>query len=508
MHAPETAALPPGAAGRPGSNDAAERPLELLGSGVQLTRARRRGWLIRRVLLFADVLGLTLAFMAAQFLFTPAGEIDQRAEVLLFLATLPGWILVAKLYGLYDHDEARTDHSSVDDFVGVFHLASVGAWLLAACALLTSSIDLQLRKVVLFWALAIVLVTCSRAVGRAFVRRDRRYKQNTVIVGAGAVGQLLGRKFHNHPEYGINLVGFVDDEPRGCRPDLGHLTLLGGPDRLPEIIRDYDIERVVIAFSNDSHERTLELVRSLKGSYVQVDVVPRLFELLSPRVELYAVEGLPLVGLPPAALARSSRIVKRTMDVALSAAGLVLLTPFFAVAAALIKLDSPGPVFFRQVRMGEAGRPFRIFKFRTMTADADARKAEVAHLNRHARAGGDPRMFKIEDDPRVTRVGRVLRRFALDELPQLINVVKGEMSLVGPRPLILAEDAHVADWARDRLDLKPGMTGLWQSLGGSAIPFEEMIRLDYVYVTSWSLWNDLRLLVGTVPVLLRPRGSY
>jgi lipopolysaccharide/colanic/teichoic acid biosynthesis glycosyltransferase len=137
-----------------------------------------------------------------------------------------------------------------------------------------------------------------------------------------------------------------------------------------------------------------------------------------------------------------------------------------------------------------------------MCADAEERKAEVAHLNKHAQAGGDPRMFKIPDDPRVTRVGRFVRRYALDELPQLINVLSGEMSLVGPRPLILAEDQHVADWARSRLELKPGITGLWQSLGSSAIPFEEMIRLDYVYVTSWSLWNDLRLLVQTIPALL------
>jgi exopolysaccharide biosynthesis polyprenyl glycosylphosphotransferase len=506
VHAPETAALSPGAAGRPASTAAVERPLELLGSGVHHA-GRRRGWLIRRVLLFADVLGLTLAFMAAQILFAPAGEVGQQAEVLLFLATLPGWILVAKLYGLYDHDEARTDHSSVDDFVGVFHLASVGAWLLAACALLTSSIELQLRKVLLFWALAIVLVTCARAVGRSIVRRNPCYLQNTVIVGAGTVGQLVGRKFLSHPEYGINLVGFVDDDPQARRPDLEHLTLLGGPDRLAEIIRRHDIERVVIAFSNDSHERTLELIRSLKDFSVKVDVVPRLYEILSPRVELYSVEGLSLVGLPPAALARSSRVAKRAMDVVLSAMGLVLLAPFFAVAAILIKVDSPGPVFFRQVRMGEGGRPFRIVKLRTMWADAESRKADVAHLNKHARTGGDSRMFKIPDDPRVTRVGRVLRLYALDELPQLINVLKGEMSLVGPRPLILSEDQHVGDWARSRLDLKPGITGLWQSLGSSDIPFEEMIRLDYLYVTSWSFLSDLKIALRTVPTLLRARDA-
>jgi exopolysaccharide biosynthesis polyprenyl glycosylphosphotransferase len=507
MQATESAALRSRSAPSGASAVVDDRRLQLAAAAAQRV-GKHRGWLVRRVLLVADVLGLSLAFVAVESFFPPGGEIGQRGEVMVFLATLPAWIIVAKLYGLYDRDEARTDHSTVDDFVGIFQLASVGAWLLAACALVTTSFDLQLRKVLLFWASAIVFVTCARALGRALVRRDPRYLQNTVIVGAGSVGQLLGRKFLNHPEYGINVVGFVDAEPKDRRPDLEHLTLLGGPDRLAEIVRLYDVERVVIAFSNESHEQTLDLIRSLKGSYVQVDVVPRLFELLSPQVGLYAVEGLALVGLPPAALSGSERLVKRAMDVVLSGLGLLVLMPFFALIGLLIKLDSPGPVFFRQVRMGEGGRTFRIIKFRTMCADAEGRKAEVAHLNKHAQAGGDPRMFKIPNDPRVTRVGRFVRRYALDELPQLINVLKGEMSLVGPRPLILTEDQHVADWARSRLDLKPGVTGLWQSLGSSAIPFEEMIRLDYLYVTSWSLWNDLRLLVRTVPVLLGARSSY
>jgi lipopolysaccharide/colanic/teichoic acid biosynthesis glycosyltransferase len=177
------------------------------------------------------------------------------------------------------------------------------------------------------------------------------------------------------------------------------------------------------------------------------------------------------------------------------------------VIAALIKLESRGPVFFRQVRMGSGGKGFRIFKFRTMVVDADARKSEVRHLNKHLRPGNDPRMFKIPDDPRVTRVGRFLRCHSLDELPQLFNVLRGDMSLVGPRPLILEEDQHVDNWARMRLDLRPGMTGLWQVLGRSDIPFDEMVKLDYLYVTTWSLWQDFRLLLRTVPLMVRARGG-
>jgi len=180
----------------------------------------------------------------------------------------------------------------------------------------------------------------------------------------------------------------------------------------------------------------------------------------------------------------------------------------FALIAAAIKVDSRGPVFFRQVRMGQGGKAFRIHKFRSMHADAEQRKSEIAHLNRHLANGGDPRMFKVPNDPRVTRVGSWLRRSYLDELPQLIDVVKGDMSLVGPRPLILGEHAYVSDWAERRLALRPGITGFWQVLGGSDIPFQEMTRLDYLYVTDWSLARDLALIFKTIPAVLRSRGAY
>jgi exopolysaccharide biosynthesis polyprenyl glycosylphosphotransferase len=263
---------------------------------------------------------------------------------------------------------------------------------------------------------------------------------------------------------------------------------------------------VIVAFSNDSHEDMLDLIRDLKDLDIQIDLVPRFFEVIGTNVGIHTAEGLPLIGLPALRLSRSSKALKRTMDLALSITGLVLLAPLFAAVAVWIKLDSRGPVFFRQLRMGAGEQTFEIFKFRTMGLDADARKHEFADLNKHNGNGGDPRMFKIPNDPRVTRSGSWLRRFSIDELPQLINVVRGEMSLVGPRPLILEEDQHVVDWRRRRLNLKPGITGLWQVLGRDDIPFEEMVRLDYVYVTTWSLLNDLKLILRTVPALFRARA--
>jgi exopolysaccharide biosynthesis polyprenyl glycosylphosphotransferase len=269
---------------------------------------------------------------------------------------------------------------------------------------------------------------------------------------------------------------------------------------LPEIVTELDIERVIVAFSRAPHADTLLRIRELNQLGVQVDIVPRLFEVLGPHATIHGAEGLALIGLPPARLGRSSIFLKRAMDLTVSTLGLLLLAPLFALIALAIKLDTRGPVFFPQARTGRGDRTFRMFKFRTMTEDADARKADLAHLSKHS--GGDNRMFKIPNDPRVTRVGRVLRKYSLDELPQLINVLKGEMSLVGPRPLIPEEHRHVHGWGLRRLDLKPGMTGLWQVLGRDDIPFGEMVGLDYRYVTTWSLSNDLKLMLRTLPALM------
>src|SRR4051794_11483111 len=200
--------------------------------------------------------------------------------------------------------------------------------------------------------------------------------------------------------------------------------------------------------------------------------------------------------------------MKRTVDLVGAALGLLVLSPIFAIVAVLIKLDTHGPVFFKQTRMGKGDTLFKIYKFRTMVADADERKADFAHLNKHLEKGGDPRMFKIPDDPRITRVGQFLRRYSLDELPQLINVLRGEMSLVGPRPLILDEDQFIHTWGRRRLDLKPGVTGLWQVLGRSDIPFEEMVQLDYLYGTSWSFFTALKLLLRRNPLVFTTRHAY
>ena len=457
--------------------------------------------------MLADLVGLILAFLAATLVFDQPGRSDTISlplELLVFCLSLPASMIVAKLYGLYDHDEERTDHSTADDLVGVLQLVTVGSWLFFAFAAVTHKAEPGFARLVGFWLFAIIAIAAGRAIARGVARQNLAYVQNTIIVGAGTVGQLVAKKLRQHPEYGLNIVGFVDGEPKERTEDLSDIAYLGGLQQLPQMVQILDVERVIIAFSNNSNEEMLDAIRSLKDLDIQIDLVPRFFEVIGTNVGIHTAEGLPLIGLPPQKLSRSSLLLKRTMDLTLSLAGLVLLAPLFLAVAVWIKLDSRGPVFFRQLRMGRGDQTFEILKFRTMAADADERKEEFAALNKHN--GGDPRMFKIPDDPRVTRSGQVLRRFSIDELPQLWNVVRGEMSLVGPRPLILEEDLHVVDWRRERLSLKPGITGLWQVLGRDDIGFEEMVRLDYVYVTTWSLLNDTKLIIRTIPALYRARA--
>ena len=471
---------------------------------------RPRGWMVRRLLALADVIGITFAFAIAEWSSggSSGGGLSTHAELTAFGVTLPLWIVVFKAVGLYDHDDLRTDHSTSDEVGPVFNIVTAMTWLTVVVAAITGWFTPMHSKLIFFWFFAVTLVVVVRSLTRAVARTLASYQQNVVVLGAGDVGQLIGRKILNHPEYGLNLIGFVDAAPKEQRLDLADMTIVGEPTDLPEIVKRENVERVIIAFSNERHEEILDVVRSLKDLSVQIDIVPRLFEIVSPGLQQHSIEGIPVISIPRFKLSRSSRLLKRAIDIVISSLLLIALAPSFFLIVLLIKLDSRGPAFFRQLRVGAGNRRFYIFKFRTMIVDAEARKEQFAGLNKHA-IHGDTRMFKIPDDPRTTRVGRVLRCYSLDELPQLFNVLRGEMSLVGPRPLILDEDEHVvSEWARRRLELKPGMTGLWQVTGRSEMSFDEMIKLDYTYVTNWSLANDVKLLARTVPVVLRVGRVY
>jgi exopolysaccharide biosynthesis polyprenyl glycosylphosphotransferase len=313
-----------------------------------------------------------------------------------------------------------------------------------------------------------------------------------VVVGSGqAAWRIVGRLQRTS---GVFVVGLVDDDPSLASP------VLGTQAELAEICARDRVDDVVVAFPSTPTDETLTLLRGL-DKRISVWVVPRLYELLSWRSEVAELQGIPLLAVAPAQAGRAARTAKRVFDVVGAGVLLVLMAPVFAAIALAIRLTSPGPILFRQVRTGQHGRPFRIYKFRTMCVDAEKQRSVLARYNEV-----DGPLFKIRNDPRVTRAGTLLRRTSLDELPQLINVLRGEMSLVGPRPFPLEESEKITGWATLRFSVPPGMTGLWQVCGRNALTYDDLRHLDYLYAASWSLLWDLRILLQTPGCVLHRRG--
>ncbi len=464
-----------------------------------------RGWLLRRLLLAADVLALTLAFLLAVAL-TQGVEVETWLRVGIFLATLPVWVVAAKVIGLYDGDEGGLDYSTIDDMLRVVLLVSLGALVLDIA---TGYIHPNVTEVLLFWVFGVTFVLLGRAVARAVSRRTTSYVQNTIIVGAGDTGQLIARKLKQHPEYGLNLVGFVDAEPKEPSDDLTDFVVLGRPDELPEIIRVLGVDRVIIAFFRDDLASTLDLMRRLKKRGVHVDIVPRLFEVVGPNADIHTLESLPLLSLPSPSLGPSSRMIKRAMDLVGATVALVLTAPLFAYIAWRIKRGSPGPVFFRQRRLGLHQREFTVLKFRTMRVDAgdDAHREYVkAMLNGQVKPASNG-LYKLDRSDAVTEVGQWLRKTSLDELPQLINVLRGDMSLVGPRPCMPYEIEHYQPHHFERFLVPAGMTGLWQVTARARADLVDALDIDVLYARSWSPGLDLNLLLRTPVQLFRPAGT-
>jgi len=459
----------------------------------------------------SDLLALTVAYVgtyvAANIIAPPAIIAPTWFMVVLALASAPIWVAVLAAYHLYDNDAERITVASFDEVGEIFHAVLAGslAFLLLAQVLrrLADWWIYSALEAALFLAAAIVLIPLARGFLRSWIFPRVLMTRRAVIVGTGSEARLLQRKLRTHPEYGLDVVGFIGEERTNGHPD-DDTEVLASLEDIGQVIEEFDVDRVLLASSVGSHEDMLDLVRSVRRPDLKVSIVPNYFEVFTSRVILDDVEGMPIVTLPPIRLGTSSRVLKRTFDLVVSALVLLLLAPALMVIALAIKLDSRGPILYRQARRGRLGSTFEIFKFRTMCVGAEAQRDDVLHLN-----DVDGPLFKIKGrDPRVTRVGAFLRRTSLDELPQLLNVLSGEMSLVGPRPFVVYEADLITGWASRRLDVVPGITGLWQVLGRNDIPFEEMVKLDYLYVTNWSLWWDLKLLCQTIPVVLRKSGAY
>ena len=477
------------------------------GRRVSASHARRnRGWFIRRLLAAADLVGVVIAFAIAELISRPTG-VQFGAE--LFVLTLPLWVVGAKLFGLYDRDEERPVHSTADELATIFHLVTTAVWLYASFAWVTGVATPNVPRLTVFWIVAIATIAVCRAGARGFARRHDWYRQSTVIVGAGDIGQLLARKLVQHPEYGLELVGFIDADPKAGRHGFDELPVLGVPSMIVDLVEQYDVDRVIVAYSRDRHEDIVDMIRVLRTLPVQIDVAPRLFDAMTPRVFVHTIEGFPLFGLTPARIPRSSRFLKRTLDVLVASVLLLLTLPLMALIALFVRLDSPGPVFFRQTRLGMDKKEFSIFKFRTMRkgTDEDPHRAYIRELMDPGVAPGPQTLFKLQRPDSVTRVGSWLRRTSIDEWPQMVNVLRGEMSLVGPRPCIPYETEFFAPHHFERFLVPAGITGLWQVEARAHSTFAEALDLDVAYARGWSLALDLRLLLRTPLLMFRRRET-
>jgi exopolysaccharide biosynthesis polyprenyl glycosylphosphotransferase len=468
------------------------------GRATERTRGAERWSVLRRLLLLADV----LAGLAAGGVIALAAGIPPGGALGLAVAVTAVWLALAFASGLYTGDDLRSWVSGVPETPRLLMASIVASWPIFGVAVALGATSpataglLSVPAVGLFSGL-------GRAGARTLAHRLTALQQRTLIVGSGLVAGQVARKLTSSTHYGLIPLGLVDDEIH--EPQMTELPHLARLDDLIDVLEEQSVDRVIIAFSRATHEQLLTSIRACRDRQVAVDIVPRLFEFVGGARGLDQIGGLPLLSIGAPRLTRASRVAKRVLDVAGSGVALIVLAPLFAALAVAIKAESPGPVFFRQRRSGRNRRTIEVLKFRSMYHDADQRKLEYAKDNDL----DDGVMFKIKDDPRITRVGALLRTLSLDELPQLFNVLRGDMSLVGPRPLIYVETAALEhDWHERRLDLRPGMTGLWQISGRSHIPFHEMIRFDYQYVAGWSLARDLEILLATLPAVLSRRGAY
>jgi exopolysaccharide biosynthesis polyprenyl glycosylphosphotransferase len=325
------------------------------------------------------------------------------------------------------------------------------------------------------------------------------YRRRAVLVGSGKHMEEVGHALADRSRTRVDVVGYISLRPR---PANG-LRSLGSLEQLPDVLTAERVQEVIIADPDFPQERAVELVDQCHQRGVTVHVAPTTMEILMDRAEFVPGQSVPLFTLRPPVFEGIDFALKRTFDLTLATVGLIVLAPVFLVIAIAVRLSSSGPAIYRSVRPGMAGRPFYCFKFRTMREHAEQIQADLESLNEKSGA-----IFKIRNDPRLTRVGRFLRRFSLDELPQLVNVVRGEMSLVGPRPLPMRDFERLEDWHKKRYLVLPGITGLWQVSGRSELDFDDLVRLDFLYLERWSIFLDLRILLRTIPAVLSRRGAF
>lgn len=411
-------------------------------------------------------------------------------------------LIMFVLEGVYRQKQGR---SWLDEVNAVFSGTATGIVIMMA---VTYTIQFYYSRFIFLMVGAVIVVILSLErlllrVAQAELRKRGRGIRQVIIVGAGEVGRSVMRSIVARPELGYRVIGFVDDNPDKGRSNIGRFKALGGLENLPRIVSQEAVDQVIITLPWMYHRKILGIVHQCERHDVRASIVPDLFQLSLSHVDMEDLGGVPLLSLRESHVSGWLWWVKRALDFSVALTGLVILSPILLLISVALKIDSPGPVIFSQTRIGKDGRPFTCYKFRTMHVGADREKAKLADLNE-----AEGPLFKIKDDPRQTAVGRVLRRISLDELPQLYNILKGEMSLVGPRPPVPEEVSQYMEWHKKRLETWPGLTGLWQVSGRSNLTFDEMCLLDIYYIENWSPSLDVKIFLQTIPSVLLGDGAY
>ena len=488
-------------------------------------RNRPSEWRLVGLAMFLDALALTLALPGAHWIRFQTGVFQGPAEALrsehfaTIVLLLPIWILLCGVNGLY---RPRVMGSWLDQGAGIAKAATMACLLVLALGFVTNTNYFLERRLVLGFAWLFTIVTSGclrflvlRPYYRSFLHGGRR-RQRIIVVGAGLEGTRFLQRIRNNDALRYEVVAFVDDNPAKHGTSVGGVPVMGSVDGLTAVSQETHAEQVFLAIPSLGQEGTLAMMSRCMQAQLPVRLVNDILHLIVSDTQVETIDGIPTYDIRSETTPQLGLFIKRAFDLVVAILVLTLFGPLFLFIGMLIKIFSPGPVLFKQVRAGQHGREFTMCKFRTMKLETDdsihreyatnfiqGRKLDFADAKREK-----DQVFKMTTDPRITPIGHVLRRTSLDELPQILNVLRGDMSIVGPRPPIFYELNHYKEWHKKRLRAKPGLTGLWQVSGRSSVPFDEMVLLDLYYIDHWSLKTDLEILFRTIPVVLFGEGAY
>ncbi len=472
----------------------------------------KRRWFVSAALVISDAILINIAFVLAYWIrydlqwlraVDPAFVVPFTVYIPVAVILTGVLILAYRRQGLYS---LRQGISWFDELYGIINGTATGIVVMVVLVFILRPTFYS--RLIFFYAGAIILVllSCSRLIKNLWVRFMRRQGvgiARAIIVGAGEVGRTVMRTMVAHPDLGYEIVGFVDDDPSKGTTDIGRFKGLGSLDTLPLLVQDEAIDEVIITLPWQYHRKIMAIMAQCERENIRARIVPDLFQMTLSRMSIIEMGGIPLIGVKQVQISPFTRFLKRGVDVVFSLFVLTFAAPLMGLIALAIKLGSPGPVLFPQRRVGKGAKTFVLYKFRSMAVGAEEQQELLRDLNE-----ADGPFFKIKDDPRVTRVGRWLRRLSLDELPQFYNVLRGDMSLIGPRPPVPEEVAHYQPWHMRRLEVAPGITGLWQVSGRSELPFDEMALLDIYYAEQWSPALDVKILLRTIPTVVFGDGAY